>query len=32
MDWMDLEILILREVSQRNICIIWYHLCVESKI
>ena len=28
--WMDLEIIILSEVSQANI--IWYHLYVESKI
>ena len=27
--WMDLEIIMLSEVSQRNI--IWYHLQVESK-
>ena len=30
--WMDLEIIILSEVSQtRKINIIWYHLYVESK-
>ena len=28
---MDLEIIILREVSQRKKNIIWYQLCVESK-
>ena len=27
--WMDLEIIIVSEVSQTNI--IWYHLYVESK-
>ena len=30
--WMDLEIIILSEVSQRKTNIIWYHLYVESKI
>ena len=29
--WMDLEIIILREVSQRKTNIIWYHLYVECK-
>ena len=29
--WMDLEIIILSEVSQTKISIIWYHLYVESK-
>ena len=29
--WMDLEIIILSEVSQTNKNIIWYHLYVESK-
>ena len=29
--WMDLEIIILSEVSQRNTNIIWYHLYEESK-
>ena len=29
--WMDLEIIILSEVRQRNTNIIWYHLYVESK-
>ena len=29
--WMDLEIVILSEVSQRKANIIWYHLYVESK-
>ena len=29
--WMDLEILILSEVSQTKTNIIWYHLYVESK-
>ena len=29
--WMDLEIVILIEVSQRKTNIIWYHLYVESK-
>ena len=29
--WLDLEIIILSEVSQRKIKIIWYHLHVESK-
>ena len=28
--WMDLEIIILSEVSQANT--LWYHLYVESKI
>ena len=28
---MDLEIIILSEVSQRRMNIIWYHLCVEYK-
>ena len=30
--WMDLEIIILSEVSQTKTNIIWYHLYVESKI
>jgi len=30
--WMNLEIIILSEVSQRKTDIIWYHLCVEFKI
>ena len=29
--WMDLEVIILSEVSQRKTNIIWYHLHVESK-
>ena len=29
--WMDLEIIILTEVSQTKTNIIWYHLYVESK-
>ena len=29
--WMDLEIIIWSEVSQRKTNIIWYHLYVESK-
>ena len=29
--WMDLEIIILSEVSQRKVNIIWYHLYMESK-
>ena len=29
--WMDLEIIILKEVRQRKTNIIWYHLHVESK-
>ena len=29
--WMNLEIIILSEVRQRKIDIIWYHLYVESK-
>ena len=29
--WMDLEIIILSEVSQRKTNIIWYHLHVKSK-
>ena len=29
--WMDVEIVILSEVSQRNRNIIWYSLYVESK-
>ena len=29
--WLDLEIIILSEVSQRKINIIWYHLHAESK-
>ena len=29
--WMDLEIIIPREVNQRKANIIWYHLRVESK-
>ena len=30
--WIDLEISILSEVSQRKTNIIWYHLYVESKM
>ena len=30
--WMDLEIIILSEVSQTKTNIIWYHLYMESKI
>ena len=30
--WMDRDILILREVSQRKISTMWYHLYVESRI
>ena len=29
--WKNLEIIILSEVSQRKMSIIWYHLCVEYK-
>ena len=29
--WMDLEIIILTEISQTKTNIIWYHLYVESK-
>ena len=29
--WMDVEITILSEISQRKTNIIWYHLYVESK-
>ena len=29
--WMDLEIVILNEVSQRKTNIIWYHLHADSK-
>ena len=29
--WLDLEIIILSEVSQRKTNIVWYHLYVESK-
>ena len=29
--WMDLEIIILSEISQRKTNIIWYHIYVESK-
>ena len=29
--WMDLEIIILSEVSQTKTNVIWYHLYVESK-
>ena len=29
--WMDLEIIILSEVSQTETNIIWYHLYVESE-
>jgi len=29
---MDLEIIILNEVSQKKTNSIWYHICVESKI
>ena len=30
--WMDLEIIILSEISQTKTKTIWYHLYVESKI
>ena len=30
--WMDLEIIILSEVSQRKTNIMWYHSCVESNL
>ena len=30
--WMDLEIIVLSEISQRKTDIIWHHLHVESKI
>ena len=30
--WVDLEIILLSEVSQTKTDIIRYHLCVESKI
>ena len=30
--WMDLEIIILSEASQRKTNTMWYHLYVESKI
>ena len=30
--WMQLEILILREISQKKTNTIWYHFYVESKI
>ena len=30
--WMDLEIVILREIRKRNTNTIWYHLYVDSKI
>ena len=29
--WMDLEIIILSEVSQTKTNVIWYHLDMESK-
>ena len=29
--WMDLEMIILREVSQTKTNILWYHIHVESK-
>ena len=29
--WMDLEIIVLSEVSQRRKNVVWYHLYVESK-
>ena len=29
--WMDIDIIILSEISQRKTNIIWYHLYVESK-
>ena len=29
--WMDLEIILLSEVSQTKTNIVWYHLYVESK-
>ena len=30
--WMDLEMIILNEVSQRKINVVWYHLYVESNL
>ena len=30
--WMDLEVVILSEISQIKASITWYHLYVESKI
>ena len=30
--WMDLDIIILSEVSKRKTNTIWYHLYVESKM
>ena len=30
--WMDLEVIILSEVSQKDKNTVWYHLRVESKI
>ena len=30
--WMQLEIIILREINQKKTNTIWYHLYVESKI
>ena len=29
---MDLEVIVLNEISQRRVDIIWYHLYVKSKI
>ena len=29
--WMDLDGIMLSEISQRKINIVWYHLYVESK-
>ena len=29
--WMDLEVIMLSEISQRKINTVWYHLYVESK-
>ena len=29
--WMDLEMIILSEICQTKISIIWYHLFMESK-
>ena len=30
--WMDLENILLSEISQRNTNSIWYHLYIESKL
>ena len=30
--WMDLENILLREISQKNTNIMWYHLYIESKL